>query len=63
MSQQQIIVDVSPKGEVKVSVKGVAGKGCKALTEDLERALGETTSSAPTPEMHQAVGQANTARR
>lgn len=55
MSQPEIIVDVDSHGETIVSVKGVAGKGCKALTEALESDLGVVASTETTREYSQAA--------
>lgn len=60
---QQVIVDVSPEGDVKVEAKGVVGSGCQKLTEAIERAIGTTTKDQKKPEFHQsaAAGQTNKA--
>lgn len=47
---QQILVDISPEGEVKVQAEGVTGSGCKELTKALEQALGKTVSDQKKPE-------------
>lgn len=52
-SKEEITITISPEGETEVSVKGVKGKGCQALTKALEDALGTVTSDTPTPEMNQ----------
>lgn len=49
----EITTEISPSGETKVSVKGVKGKSCKALTADFERGLGKVTHDVPTKEMHE----------
>ena len=49
---EQIIVTIDPEAAVKVEVKGVAGSDCAKLTEDLEKALGETTEDTKTHEYH-----------
>lgn len=51
MAQEQITVDFDAEGNPSVSVAGVQGKGCKALTEAIERALGTTVSDTATREM------------
>jgi hypothetical protein len=48
---QQMIIDISPDGDTKISVRGVKGKGCRALTADIERELGDVKSDEPTKEM------------
>ena len=50
---EQIIVTVSAEAEVTVEVRGHPGPGCKALTREIEQALGETTKDEPTREMQQ----------
>lgn len=51
MSREEIIIVITPEGETEVSVAGVKGQGCKALTEALERGLGNVISDTPTHEM------------
>lgn len=50
---EEIIVEID-KGAAKISVKGVEGKGCTALTADIENALGEVKDRATTAEYRQA---------
>jgi acylphosphatase len=57
MNSEQIIVEVSPSGEVKVSVKGVKGKACKDLTKKIEEALGEASNVKETEEYYQEATQ------
>jgi hypothetical protein len=38
---QEVDVFVKPDGTVKIEVRGVKGEKCLALTEDLEKLLGE----------------------
>jgi hypothetical protein len=49
----EIIIDVAPDGQVKVEVKGVKGRGCKALTKDYEESLGKKVSSIDTKEAYE----------
>ena len=51
---EEITVTIAPDGEVKVSVKGVKGKACKALTKGLEAALGEVGHSQATKEAYES---------
>jgi hypothetical protein len=50
---EQIVVTVSAEAEVKVEVKGYPGPDCRALSRDIEQALGETVKDEPTREMQQ----------
>lgn len=50
---QEVIMDFNEEGDAVIAVKGVKGHGCKALTADLEAALGETVKDEPTREMRQ----------
>ncbi len=40
MEIQEVQVDIAADGEVRLSVRGVKGPGCLALTEALEAQLG-----------------------
>ena len=55
MSAQTIVVTIGPTGEVTVSVEGVAGAACHALTQPLETALGVTREDTRTAEYFQAA--------
>ncbi len=55
MSDQTILVTIDPTGEVTVSVDGVAGPGCQALTRPLEHALGVTREDTRTADYYRAV--------
>ena len=52
---EQIIVTVSAEAEVTVEVRGHPGPGCKALSREIEQALGETVTDEPTREIHQTA--------
>ena len=52
MSEQTILVTIGPTGEITVTVEGVAGPGCQALTRALEAALGTTTEDTRTPDYY-----------
>lgn len=47
-----IEIIVGPGGDTTISVKGIAGKGCRAVTRDLEQELGIVTSDVETAEAH-----------
>jgi Protein of unknown function (DUF2997) len=47
----EIIVTVKKDGTTSVAVKDVKGADCKALTRQLEDALGVVTDDQSTPEM------------
>lgn len=49
---QVVTVDIAKDGEVSISVEGVSGQGCQALSKELEDALGEVSVSKPTEEMY-----------
>lgn len=40
---QQLIVEVSPAGSVKIDAKGFKGNGCAKATEQIEIVLGGAT--------------------
>jgi hypothetical protein len=50
-----ITVDVDQEGGVQITVEGVAGKSCKDLTADIEKALGKVTNDVKTPEYNKAA--------
>ena len=52
---EQIVITIDLEASVKVEVKGHAGSGCHALTEQIERLLGETTKDEKTHEYHQSA--------
>jgi acylphosphatase len=54
---QQVIVNISPDGEVKVEAAGVAGSGCQQLTKAIEDALGRATADVKKPEFYQSQVQ------
>ncbi|MCC7421816.1 MAG: DUF2997 domain-containing protein [Planctomycetaceae bacterium] len=51
----EVIVDVSPEGEVKVEANGVVGSGCQQLTKAIEQSIGKTTGDQKKPEFHQTA--------
>ena len=63
MSQEQIIIEVDDSGATKIEVKGHAGPGCKELTAQIEKALGEVSEDVKTNEYHQRAAQTQKASR
>jgi hypothetical protein len=55
MSGPTILVTIGPTGEVIVTVEGVVGPGCQALTRPLEGALGVTRDDARTADYYRTV--------
>lgn len=53
----KLILEFAEDGTYQVKVEGVAGSGCKAVTKDIEEALGKVTESKPTNEMYQQAKQ------
>jgi len=56
----KVIINISAAKPV-ISVKGVKGKSCKDITKELEKALGKSGKSTPTPEYYQSSTHANEA--
>jgi hypothetical protein len=48
-----ILVSISPNGEVEVTVNGVCGPACADLTKAIEQALGSVKADRKTPEYFQ----------
>lgn len=59
---REIIIDIDENAEVTVSVKGVRGKGCKALTKAVEQALGTVVDTKFTKEATMTEGASNAHR-
>lgn len=59
---EEVKVEISPSGEVKISVNGVKGSSCKSLTKNLELALSDEQQTKPTKEFYEHV-QARVASR
>jgi hypothetical protein len=56
MELQEIEVFIDEKGEVQIEVRGVKGKKCLDLTEDLEEALGgEVAARELKPEAYETA--------
>lgn len=50
MNAPDILVSISPSGEVEIKVNGVAGPSCTDLTKAIEQALGSVKTDRKTPE-------------
>lgn len=47
---KQVIIQVSPDGEVKIDAVGFKGNACEKATAALIKAMGQVTKSAKKPE-------------
>lgn len=54
----EVTITISPEGNSRIAVSGVAGPGCQKLTEALERAIGTTTEDVKTSDTNRTIGQA-----
>ena len=52
---EEIIIEISPMGEVKVEGKGFAGKACDEAMAPIEKALGVVEGRKNKPEYYQEV--------
>jgi hypothetical protein len=50
---EQVILTVDEEGRLEYEVKGVKGSGCKALTAELDKAMGGKATAKPTKEMYE----------
>lgn len=41
MEMQELEITIDNEGNVKVEVSGIRGEGCRALTKNIENAVGE----------------------
>jgi hypothetical protein len=48
-----IHIDIDPKGNPRITVRGVSGPGCHTLIQDLLNDLGETVTVERTQEHYQ----------
>jgi len=58
MAQHDIQIEIAKTGEVKVSIKGVKGKGCLKYVEFLKQVVGEEVSRRLTSEYYEPDEQA-----
>ena len=59
MEMQEMEINISPKGEVQIQVKGVHGSSCLDLTKDLEQGLGSVEERKLTGEYYEQNNQQN----
>ena len=50
---RRIIVKIAKDGSTKIKAEGTRGKGCQALTSDIEKALGSVKEDVKTSEYYQ----------
>jgi beta-lactam-binding protein with PASTA domain len=53
MAKETHIITISPKGAVKIEVRGVKGRSCQDATRALEEALGDVVSEDLTSEFYE----------
>lgn len=58
--RHEIEIEITPSGEVKLQVKGVAGAECLELTRRLEEELGLVVEREKTSEYYQAETEGRT---
>lgn len=49
---KQLLITVTPTGEVSIEATGFKGKGCEAATRAIEAALGTVQQRKKKPEYH-----------
>jgi hypothetical protein len=59
MSQQELVIDISPAGNVKIEANGFQGVGCAKATEEIEIALGGMGQKKKTPKPEYYMPEAN----
>lgn len=59
----EIIITVKRGGDAQLTVKGVKGRDCKAITAPYERAMGMVVSDRPTSEMREVPEDDNRHRQ
>jgi Protein of unknown function (DUF2997) len=56
--QEELVIEISPAGELRVEVKGAGGKRCLDYLEVFQRLLGPVREQHLTPEYYEAEMQA-----
>ncbi|MDR1282412.1 MAG: DUF2997 domain-containing protein [Opitutaceae bacterium] len=51
---KSITVDIDPQGQVKIETSGFTGSACEKATAEIEKALGQKTSSKRKAEYYKA---------
>jgi hypothetical protein len=59
MEMQELEINISPSGEVKIEVKGAHGDSCLTITRDLENALGQVEDRQYKAEFYEQNQQNN----
>lgn len=59
---EEIVIDISATGDVKVEGKNIEGPHCVQLTKEIEEALGERQKVTKKPEFHRVVTNRRTVR-
>ena len=52
---KNLIVVISPTGEVQVATEGIKGKSCQAIVENFSALFGDEKSATHTPEYFEKV--------
>lgn len=62
---EQIVIDISPAGSVKIDAVGFKGQGCSIATKQIEIALGGAKAGGKKkkPEFFQPSGSGQTVKR
>lgn len=60
---REITIDIGPNGEVTIEGHGIDGPDCKALTKELEQALGQVEHVEKKPEYTRTRARARTTSR
>lgn len=51
--RHELQIEITPDGEVKITVKGASGEACLDLTRSIEEELGVVTDRVKTSEFYQ----------